>query len=372
MELKKKNQLDTPCLVIDKQKLVHNLVLMQTEVTDHNKQLRPHVKTHKCTELAKLQIHYGAIGLSATKVTEALMLSEKGLKNILITSPIVTRAKLSNLVHCRQHDPGLIVVCDSIDNALLLNSIMCRHSLPLKVLVDVDPGVARTGVSYDSAINLGRHIHNDCEYLSLLGIQCYAGNLQHVLDYRERKQLSSDVMIKAGQLCQEFIKAGLPCEILSGSGTGTYDIDMAVSDVTEVQPGSYTVMDMEYRNIGSCLNANYYDKYQPAMTLLTTVISANHSSHVTVDAGTKALYFDVNTKPKIISHKGLHYDWSVFGDEHGKVTADPGVALPKVGDVIEMIVPHCDPTINLYDSFNVIEDGRVVAQWSIDLRGCCK
>ena len=111
--------------------------------------------------------------------------------------------------------------------------------------------------------------------------------------------------------------------------------------------------------------ANQGPYFKPAMTLITTVISANHQSHVTVDAGLKSLYKDP-TFPKIINPGGLYYDWDLFGDEHGKVT---GATLPKVGDVIEMIVSHCDPTINLFDRFYVIENGHLIDEWPIDLRG---
>ena len=367
-----KFNIDTPCLILDKHSLSRNLKLMQEQVVTQGKLLRPHSKTHKCTVIAKKQIGIGAVGICATKVSEALILAKNGISNILITSPVVTHNKLKKLVDCRKLDHDLIIVCDSLQNATSLNSLMQKESLSLNVLVDIDPGVGRTGVLKDDALPLASHIHKKCSHLNLLGIQCYAGNLQHVSNYQERKKLSEDVMIKAGRIRREFIEKGLPCEILSGSGTGTYDIDMTVPEVTEVQPGSYTVMDMEYQNIGSDTDANKFDLFKPAMTMLVTVISANHPTHVTVDAGTKAVYFDPNTKPKIISHEGLHYDWSVFGDEHGKVTADSGFELPKVGEVLEMVVPHCDPTINLHDKFHVVEDGKVIDEWPIDMRGCIK
>lgn len=174
-------------------------------------------------------------------------------------------------------------------------------------------------------------------------------------------------MQSASTIVRLLKKNGIPCNIFSGTGTGTYDIDVQDTLITEIQPGSYTVMDVEYLEIESA-SSTQFNTFGNAMTLLTTVISANRREHVTVDAGTKGIYFDKNTKPKIISHPGLHYDWNGFGDEHGKVTANHG-ALPPEETVLELIVPHCDPTINLYDNFFIIEQDVVVDVWPIYLRG---
>ena len=83
----------------------------------------------------------------------------------------------------------------------------------------------------------------------------------------------------------------------------------------------------------------------------------------------KGIYVHATYKPKIINYNGLHYDWNGFGDEHGKITADAGITLPANGEVLELIVPHCDPTINLYDYFFIIENDKVIDVWDIDLRG---
>jgi D-serine deaminase-like pyridoxal phosphate-dependent protein len=201
---------------------------------------------------------------------------------------------------------------------------------------------------------------NNHENLNLMGIQCYAGHFQHIEDLTQRSEASKHLLNKAGKLKTSIEKnTGLQNLIQSGSGTGTFEIDCDIDSVTEIQPGSYTVMDKEYYDIDKGIT------FEPAMTLLTTVISTNNSKHVTVDAGTKSIYKET-TFPKIISHNNLNYSWENFGDEHGKITGD---ILPKVGDVIEMIVPHCDPTINLHDKFYVTEKDIVTDVWEISLRG---
>ncbi len=126
-------------------------------------------------------------------------------------------------------------------------------------------------------------------------------------------------------------------------------------------------MDAEYRFIGSEQNSSAFTTFKQSLTLLATVISANHNTHVTVDAGLKALYFDPNTNPIVIHPENLRYEWAGFGDEHGKILSDN--KLPTVNDVIEMITPHCDPTINLFDQFYVTENNIVIDIWPIDMRG---
>jgi D-serine deaminase-like pyridoxal phosphate-dependent protein len=177
------------------------------------------------------------------------------------------------------------------------------------------------------------------------------------------------IMEMASSVVKQLKNSGLPCPILTGTGTGTYDIDVEASEVTEIQPGSYVVMDVEYGKTGSRNNNTLFSTFKPAMTLLTTVISSNRKEHVTVDSGTKSIYFNTQYTPEIISHKGLHYDWNGFGDEHGKITAETHCQLPENGDLLELVVPHCDPTINLYDKFYIVKNGMVVDVWDIDLRG---
>lgn len=363
-----KNELDTPCLIIEKSALEFNLNVMRQHSINTQVNIRPHVKTHKCSKLAKLQMDYGAIGISAAKVSEAEVLINQGITNILITSPLVTKNKISRLIVCLKIAPETIVVVDNERNLYDLNEAGESIKAKINILIDLDPGIGRTGILPEEALSFALKVER-FRWLNLMGIQCYAGNLQHITSFDERKQRSLQAMERASDVVKQLRQSGLPCSILTGTGTGTYDIDVEASEVTEIQPGSYTVMDVEYALIGSKTDSSKFTSFKPAMTLMTTVISNNREEHVTVDSGTKSIYFDSKNKPEIISHKGLHYDWGGFGDEHGKITADEHHSLPEYGDVIELIVPHCDPTINLYDQFYIVDNGMLVDVWDIDLRG---
>lgn len=362
---KNKYSLDTPVLVIDKNKLINNLTRMQNFAKSKNIDVRPHAKTHKCSTLCKLQLDSGAVGVCVTKVSEAYALAKTGITGILITSPIITLAKINVLLEVLKLSPDTMLIVDNFDNALMLNDCMSKHGIKLTVLLDVDGGIGRTGCGFEDAVILAKQINN-LSNLCFKGIQCYAGHIQHIKSISERSVASRLILEKAGMIKKQLNQDGINCKIQTGSGTGTFSIDATIETVTEIQPGSYAVMDQEYSDIEFDS-----DKYLPAMTMLTTVISANHTTHVTVDAGTKALY-KVDTNPKVISHKNLYYDWDGFGDEHGKVTALVGTKLPKLGEVLELVVAHCDPTINLFDKFYITENDVVIEVWDIDLRGKCQ
>ena len=362
-----KANLDTPCLVIDKNLLLTNIKTLQGEVNRAGKQVRPHAKTHKCTRICKEQITQGAIGISVAKVSEAYVLAEQDFTNTLITSPVVTRTKIDKLMQCLQKDLQLTVVIDNHENAQALNDAANPFNLKLNILIDIDPGVGRTGIAYRDVVTFAQALKNYAN-LNLSGIQCYAGSLQHIENYQARCNASTDTMQKAADCLRQLNAAGFNCNILSGSGTGTYESDLKISEVTEIQPGSYTVMDTEYLNIGSSENAIRNTKFKSALTLLTSVISVNHSTHVTCDAGWKALY-EVSTKPLVLKPEGYEYQWGGFGDEHGKITAINSTKLPLLGDRLELMVAHCDPTINMYDVFYITENDIVVDVWPIDMRG---
>lgn len=364
--LEKLKRIDTPCLLLDLDKLKENLTAMQNYATKAGVAVRPHCKTHKCSHIAKMQIEAGAVGISAAKLSEAEILIEQGIPNILITSPVVSEIKLTKLARCIEKAPELMLVIDNLDNAEALNGIGQMLKKPIQVLIDLDPGIGRTGIHPNHALEFG-HLLQKLTWIQVQGIQCYAGNLQHVVDYQERKARSLKTMQMASEIFKTLNSVFPQLHILTGSGTGTFDIDPVASKVTEIQPGSYTVMDVQYESIGSQNNPSNFNFFKNAMTLLTTVISSNRTEHVTVDAGTKAIYFDPNFNPRVISHPHLSFDWGGFGDEHGKITSTKN--LPQQGELIEMVVPHCDPTINLYDQFIIVQNHEVIDKWEIDLRG---
>ncbi len=365
---KSKWELDTPCLVLDEEVLDQNIRTMQSFVASRGKQLRPHAKTHKCSRIASRQVLAGCRGVCVAKVSEAEVLTQKGLRGVLITSPIVTAQKIERAMACLAQDPELKVVVDNPSNARMLNEAAKRKGRRLSVLVDLDPGMGRTGAGFQEGLPLGRWIQS-LPFLNLCGIQCYAGHVQHVASFEERRRLSQGWLSQAAEVFRQFKADGLPGDIFTGSGTGSYAIDCEIPELTDLQVGSYTLMDSEYLNIGSARNPFKFEEFPPALTLLATVISSNHPDYCTVDAGLKALYHHGGT-PAVLSPKQpeLKYEW--WGDEHGKISG--AVSKIEIGEVLEVVVSHCDPTVNLFDYFYVTRKGRVEDLWPIDLRGKCQ
>ncbi len=362
-----KFDLDTPCLVLDSDILEGNLHRMQSAVAQYGKNLRPHAKTHKCSSLAKKQMAAGAIGVCVAKVSEAEALVKGGLDNILVTGPVATASKIERLADILAASPSLMTVVDHRDGIAMLDAALRRRGMAMDVLLDVDVGLHRTGVRPSEASELAGFILS-CGTLRLRGIQAYAGQVQHIPSYEARKNASRECLRDAASVFRKLRADIDTCTIFSTSGTGTFDIDCAIPEITELQTGSYACMDVEYLGIGSAENEAQFSAFGPALRLLTTVVSANQKGFVTVDAGLKTLYRDGGV-PKIwgSAYPGMVYEW--FGDEYGLVTCPDPDRLP-VGTVLELVTSHCDPTVNLFDRFHVIRGREVVDAWPIDLRGC--
>ena len=365
---KYKSDLETPCLVLDLDVLERNLQKMQAAAEHAGKNLRPHVKTHKCSALAQRQIEAGAIGVCVAKVSEAEALVKAGLDSILITGPVVTPSKVKKVVDLIVTAPSLMIVVDHPSNIALLDTELRSRSMSMGVLLDVDVGLNRTGARPSDALALAEQIVSRPN-LYLRGIQAYAGHVQHIRSYEARKHTSRQCLQEAVSIFRD-LKATIPtCTIFSASGTGTFDIDLAIPEVSELQVGSYVCMDTEYLGIESADYDTRCVSFDPALRLLTTVISANHEGFVTVDAGLKALYND-GGKPQVIvpAKSALEYDW--FGDEYGRITSVDNLELPPLGTVLELVTSHCDPTVNLFDCFFLTRGEKVTGTWPIDLRGC--
>lgn len=364
----RKSDLDTPCLTLDLEALDRNVHGMQSAATRAGKALRPHAKTHKCSTLAKRQLAAGALGVCVAKVSEAEALLAAGVRGILVTGPVAIPGKIRRLVNLVRVAPDTMVVVDHATGADLLEAALREQGLTMDVLLDVDVGLHRTGVVLSEAPRLAEHIRK-LAHLRLRGLQAYAGHLQHLPAHEERRRLSLACLTEAATLFRELRKAQSHFSIFSATGTGTADIDLDIPELSELQVGSYVCMDTEYLSLGSPEDPRRFTTYEPVMRLLTTVVSANQHGFVTVDAGLKAIYRD-GGYPRIVcpDSPGLAYDW--FGDEYGRVTCAAPSAAPRLGEVLELVVPHCDPTVNLFDSFMITQGDEVVDRWPIDLRGC--
>jgi D-serine deaminase-like pyridoxal phosphate-dependent protein len=325
---------------------------------------RPHAKTHKCVPVAKAQIASGSIGICTTKVSEAEAMVAGGIDKILMTTANLTPVKIRKAMAIRKRCPGFIQAVDTEQNARDLSAAAKEARVVADVVVDVDPGLHRTGVPPESALALAKLV-DTLPGLKLRGLISYDGNAQHVKTFTARRVRALEGMEAAAGVRAGMKAAGLNTEIFSGGGTGTYNIQHETPGFTDVQVGSYVFMDGGYLAIGGQADEAVYTDFASSLTVLTTVVNAHTPGRLTTDAGTKALTGG-NTIP-VVGVTGMNY--RVFGDEFGQIALDNPSRTYKVGEKMEVIIPHCDPTVNLYDQIYGIRKDRVEVVWSIAARG---
>jgi D-serine deaminase-like pyridoxal phosphate-dependent protein len=326
---------------------------------------RPHAKTHKCPEIARRQVASGAVGVCVATVPEAEAMVAAGLRGVLLTSPIADRRKIARMVDLARGEGSVLLAVGDAAGVDLLREAAAGAGVGVDVLVDLDVGDHRTGCPPgEPALELARHVARS-KPLRLRGLQAYSGASSHTVGFEAREKASREAMAKAAHTRDLLVRAGLDAAILSGGSTGTYNIDTGSPGVTELQVGSYVFMDVDYRRIGGRSGAVYED-FRPSLTVLATVVSAPAPGRVTGDAGTKALDTTTPWKPEAVGRPGLVYGRA--GDEFGVLTAEAGAKLPAVGDRVEFLVPHCDPTTNLYDRLYAVRGDKVEDVWPVAAR----
>ena len=361
-----KDDLPTPALLLDLDAFEANIQRMASHGAEAGLDLRPHAKTHKCSQVAKRQIGAGAVGVCVATIREAEALAAAGIGGLLLTSESVGLNKIHRLIRLSARRPDTMAVVDHIDNARQLDEAASAAGVRLNVLIDVDPLGRRTGVPPGPrAVALAESVDR-LSGLRLRGVHGYCGASSHVKGFEERKAHSAKYMVPVLESHAAMLKKGLPVEIMSGASTGTYNIDSDLKGMTEMQVGSYALMDIDYRVIGG-RSGEIYDDFRPALHVLATVISKNHDDIATVDAGLKAFATDRDFGPEVSRPAGLTYAFR--GDEHGALMLSDSGREVVLGDKIELLVPHCDPNVNLYDRMYCVRGDHVQQVWKIDARG---
>lgn len=358
-------ELQTPALIIDLDVFDANLAKMQSYLDQQNIGLRAHTKMHKCPIIARKQIEGGASGVCAAKVSEAEVMCAAGIQDVLITSPIATLDKVNRFVAARRNHPGLKIVVDSVHAADLLAKVADSEGLVVDVFVDLDPGMGRTGIEAgDKALQLVRHI-GESNSLNFAGIQMYAGNCMHIEGFSKRQGKYTHIMDKGIQTLRLLDQAGIEVPVVSGGGTGTYNMEHDLGLINELQAGSYAFMDIEYRDIGGVDSARFTD-FGVSLHVLVTAISQPQRRLITVDGGFKSFASD-KMAPEFQDVEGVTFHWG--GDEHGIVQLNNPSREIRLGSKLSMITPHCDPTVNLHDFYFPYRDGLVHEVWPISARG---
>jgi D-serine deaminase-like pyridoxal phosphate-dependent protein len=357
--------LDTPALCVDLDRLESNIAKMQSAVKANGIATRPHAKTHKSADIARLQLKAGAIGICTAKLSEAEALFAQGIEPICMTTSNPAPRKIRRAMALRKKNRQFIQAVDEEQNARDLSAAAKAAGVTADVVVDVAVGT-RSGIpAGDAAVALAKLV-DTLPNLRLRGLLSYDGGAQHVNTFAARKDRALRGL-DANAATREAMKAaGLSTEIFSGGGTGTYSVQHLTPGFTDVQVGSYIFMDMQYLAIGSEDGDPVYKDFAPSLTVVTTVMNNRFPGRLTTDGGAKAL--TLNTpRAGVVGEPGM--DYNAGSDEFGSITFKESARSYKIGDRLEVIVPHCDPVVNLYDVMYGIRKDRVEVVWPVTARG---
>ena len=358
---------DTPALMIDLDAFEANVAQMAKTVQDFGVRLRAHSKTHKCPEIAKRQIAAGAVGICCQKVGEAEAMVAGGVGNVLVTNQIWGERKLARLAALA--DTARIgVLADDADNVRDLGHAAREAGVTLDVYVEIDVGAGRCGLEPGGpAADLAQLVLDE-DGLNFAGLQAYHGSAQHIRTANERGAAIGAACDKVRATLSAMDAAGIDVPIVTGAGTGSFRFEATSGLYQEMQCGSYIFMDADYaQNMDQ--RGDPFTEFRHSLYVLVTVMSATKPGRAVVDAGHKALGNDQGM-PWVADIPGATYQGP--SDDHGTLVLDDAARGVMLGEKLRLIPGHCDPTVNLYDWFVVIQGGRVVDLWEITARGAIR
>jgi D-serine deaminase-like pyridoxal phosphate-dependent protein len=353
---------DTPALIVDADVLQRNLLRLQSSTTAAGLQLRPHIKAHKTPQIAHMQLRAGAAGVTAAKIGEAEVMADAGVEDLFIANILVGELKVRRLVALARRVPQLSVNVDSLECAQPLADAFSAAGMTLDVMIEIDDGAGRCGVTPAQAVPFARQIAG-LPGLRIVGIMAYAAGSYRCRTEEERREFCRQEGAALAAIADELRRAGHDIRRLSGGSTPSGGRYEQGSGLTEIRSGTYCLNDHNQVDLGTCTREDV------AATVLATVISHPAPDRLIIDAGTKALDQQVS---QLTEGYGVLLDPAgarvvKINDEHGHL--DAAAAKLKVGDKIRIIPPRLCTCLNLYDEMVIVQDGIVRDVWRIAARG---
>lgn len=355
-----KEDLPTPCMVVDLDMLERNLRTMANHCRTADIQLRGHVKVHKSPDIAHRQVKLGSVGVTCATIAESELMSHSGVPGVLLTRQPVGKNNIARTIALARQDAAFATVVDDPLAADWLQEAAQAGKVKLKVVVDVYAGLTRHGIAAgEDALQLAKKV-DASKNLTLTGLMGYSGAASHTPGWQQRRKKSQEDLQGLLDTVGLARKAGLPVQIVTGGSTGTYDIDSENKSLTELQAGSYVFMDTIYRRIGGKNDPVVYSVFDPALTVMTTVISKRHPRQCTIDAGNKALLRptdEVKGRPEVkVENQGAEYGILAWKD---------GDRDFKLGERVELYPSNLDMSTNVYDRYYVARGEQIVDVWPI-------
>jgi D-serine deaminase-like pyridoxal phosphate-dependent protein len=358
---------DTPALVIDHAVLRANVERMARLAREAGVALRPHAKTHKMPEVARLQLAAGAVGLTVAKLGEAEVFADAGVADLFVAYPIVGPAKIARLVALAGREGMRVsVAVDAAATAEAIGRAAATAGVEIGVRVEVDTGMHRLGVPSGAEAAALAVAVTGMAGLRFEGVMTHEGHAYQAAgpaELEERARAACDALVAAAEAVRA---AGVACEVVSMGSSATARFAIGHPGVTEVRPGTYVFNDRSQVAHGAAARGDV------AATVLATVVSRPSAGIAAVDAGTKALTADRLIVPDAHADFGAvaGTGWPVkrASEEHGLVAVPRGVDV-GVGDRLAIVPNHICPVVNLFDAVTVVEDGAIVDSWTVAARG---
>jgi D-serine deaminase-like pyridoxal phosphate-dependent protein len=365
--------LETPRLLIDNAALLQNIREAQQTANRYGVALRPHVKTHKCLEIARLQIDEGAAGVTASKVGEALVFIENGFGSVTVAYPLISDVKLDRLLKsASDFRTDLRLIVDSLEGVAAVAAAARRNAIAVSVFLKVDVGLHRCGVREDDPriVDLVRRIKS--EGIAFAGLLSHAGHIYRATNREEASAVARGELAILGRVKKKLEDEGIEvAEVSVGSTPGLLSSD-SYDGITENRPGNYVFLDL------NIVRMNLVSPRRVALSVLTTIVSLNRDFYI-VDAGSKVLTSDVGAHGQSgVSGYGIAFPLEGYpesdgmiierlSEEHGFVKRSSNLRL---GSKLRIIPNHACPVANLGSHFVVLEDERAIEEWPVAARAC--
>jgi len=357
-------ELPTPALTIDLDVLERNLDRMAAYCREHGLGLRPHTKTHKTPEVARMQVERGAAGLTVAKVGEAEVMAKAGLDQILVAYPVWGEEKLRRLATLAQ-DREVLVSLDNEATAQELSRAARLLDATIGILVEFDSGLLRCGLPPGSeCVELAQKIHK-LPGLKFRGLMAFPGNIWGTAE--ERKKEVNKVAARFESVTEAFRKAGMEVEIVSGGSTPSAFMSHQIPGLTEIRPGTYAYNDLNTYYQGSC------GLEDCAAKVVTTVVSTAVPGRAIIDAGSKTLSSEaLHAGPEAGSGYVVEAPDTPLiklNEEHGYLDVTHSSRTFRVGDVLTVIPNHVCTCVNMHDEVFLLRGGHVQGTWRVAARG---
>ncbi len=347
------DEIDTPALIVDLDVMERNVARIVASCRAGGVEWRPHCKSHKSPDICRRLIEAGAIGITCAKLSEAEMLVEAGIRDILVANQIAGPIKIARLMRLRAR-ADIAVAVDGRENIVALAEAAAEAGLRLRVLIEVDTGTERAGVLPGAPVLDLASFIGCFPSLDLAGVMTWEGHTTRIADPQDKRaaiERAVGSLVASAQLCRD---AGIDIRIVSCGGTGTFEIATHIPGVTEIQAGGGIFGDVRYRTI-------YHVPVEYGVSVLSTVTSRPTATRIVSDAGKKSMSTDAGTPLPLLEGVAR----VAFSAEHAKIELQAPSATPHVGERVSFVVGYADTTLHLHSEIYALRSGRVEHVWPI-------